>query len=285
MGVLSTIKNRASFNYFASLFHDSELPLHREVNQYKGIYKVDLFDKRQPFGNMHESIYSGISVCKYEASIIALCEFFERCAVQDSGVGYSNGCAAHPVYLSKKISLKVASRRAFNEAAERFAFYNWFVDHSVAHSWLCMSGSLKKISELVREKKSIGQIKISVKYSGYLVVSYIELKGGLLFGTAMDQNLSIARNRSESELLRNSLSYLNSSNEHLRSRLDEEIFMVAANGKNFIRRIFNPGEAHIKIPLPRETYELEHKSKEKVVVVRSIIGDKKYSKSTLCDYH
>ena len=78
MGILSTVKNRALCRYFINQLSESDFPRYRETNYYKGLYKVDLFNSKNLAGNMNEDVYSGISSCKYEATLIALSEFFER---------------------------------------------------------------------------------------------------------------------------------------------------------------------------------------------------------------
>lgn len=283
MGILSTIKNRVLLENFVDRFPASRLPIYRDLNSYGELYKVDVYDKKPEYGFMHESVCSGISTCEFEAYQIALSEYFERKAINYNNLKYSNGCAAQPIYFSRNRSLKVATQRGRNEAFERFAFYKWFEDPTIKHNWIKHSNLLSRVSSLVRFKRSIGQIKIHIDYRGFLILSYIELGNGLLFGVALDQQLAKAQLRSESELFRNSISFINSNNKKSISQSDLRIKEIARHGKRFLNRIETPGSRQVKFPSTGKIYELKHEWPENIIVIRFTFEDTIYDKRALRD--
>ena len=285
MEILSKIRNRALFCNFIENFDDSYFPKFRDINKYCGLYKVDVYNVKPSVGNMHEDVYSGISECEFEAYSIAYSEFFERKAVSLSGIGYSNGCAAQPVYSCRRASLKIAAERGYNESLERHGFYSWFNNKTILHCRIEGSKHLNSIGNILKEKRSLGQSRIMTNKPGYLIISYIELDSGVIFGTAFDTSLKKSQLRSESELLRNCLSFVSSNKAGSNiSKNDQDIFLVATRGQKFIERLRTSGYSPIIFPTNRKTHELYHHDKENIVVVRSVIDDTRFCKQTLLDY-
>ena len=259
--------------------------MYKDFNLYNGIYKVDVYDNQPLVGNLHDGVSSGISMCQFLAALVAYVEYFERKAVMSSGILYSNGCPAQPILFNKEKAYSVACRRAYNESVERYSLHEWFFDHSIRHTHLPEDSFLQSVAGLVQNKKGLGQIRIDLCGTKNFILSYIKLEKGLIFGTAVDDNIENAKKRSISELLRNSLSFLKSIHEKHISRPDYEILSLGIQGNMLIDRINHTGQNKLYIPKPQLTHEIQHEHQDKVVVVRSIISDKRYSKQQLCDQY
>ena len=260
---------------------DESLPRKIEISKFGEFYKCYAYDSEKIAGSMSPSVHAGSSKVKEIAILKALSEYYERKAVYASDFKYTNGAAAQPVLFSRSKALKIAKKRSFMDALERYAFYRWFDNYNIQHQMIAQKSiTLAELSNKLGAFRS-GCFRISLEDDAHLIVSFLDLKNGVIFGLACDSSRLLAFERSLSELIENAMCFKAMNRNNINEQ-ESEILNLAYNGKKFLRRVY---DTLGREPVPKariiKSEELKYEFSKEIAVYRTIIEKRIYSKSQL----